>query len=274
MFPNESKLRFMPSPIFRVINRFRWEYEKFINIRSCKSWELAKIKSQSYSDEKLLERNLLATQKVLNNEANAAYSQDGFVFSKIHKEPHWLNFISKTMSFKVFTVIDFGGGFADKFLQYRREITEVSMLRSWNVVEQEAYVSAAVSLNFMPDIVTFYSNIQRVPVEQDLDEIIIFASSICYVDDPMEILQYALSRNPKYIFIDRTPFGAKRRVLQSAVQTWKSSGDTFSYPIWVFNERKFLDLFQGSYSLSQSWSEKVQISHRFSHKGFLFSRVD
>ena len=265
----------MQSPIFRLLNRFRWEYEKLINIRNCKSWELAKMKSQTYGDRKLFERNIAATQKVLKKDVGAAYSQDGFIFSKMQKSPHWLNFISQTMNgHGPISVLDFGGGFADKFLQYQNEISNSGSVRFWNVVEQEAYVTAGKCLELMPKIVKFYPGVQLVPLEEGLEEIAIFAGSICYVENSLEILNYALSRKPKHIFIDRTPFGVKRKILNPAVQTWTSSGDTFSYPIWIFNESKFLDLFKGSYLLRHSWREKPQISYRCSHKGFLFSRVD
>ena len=252
----------------KLINK--WKYGYFGNYSS---WQEAEKYSTGYSSDLILEKVKKSLLKVKNGEA--VYERDSVLFNK--KEYSWpllaaLLWIASRNNNKL-NLIDFGGSLGSSYFQNKEFLSHLKEL-SWSIVEQPGFVQCGKKY-FEDDVLKFYSSVE-ICLENEKSDAIIFSSVIQYLEKPYDLLNKVLSKNFKYIIIDRTLFSNNGKDIL-AVQKVPPAIYPASYPAWIFSERKFLELFNDKYELISDFKAlagKVKLHNskiKFAEdKGYIF----
>jgi len=237
------------------------------------SWQEAKDASTGYDTEIIFEKIKQAALQVKNG--NVAYERDTVVFDKPqYNELVLSNLLSRTKIDGRLSVFDFGGSFGNVYFQHKKPLEKVNDL-SWNVVEQKHIVEFGKK-EFENETLSFFedSNIDQI-MEIKKPNVVLFGSSIQYIEKPYEILEKIARKSIKSIIIDRTPFlkGEKNRI---AVQKVSPRIYDASYPAWLLDENLLKNFFENhSYKLiteTQSGSMNLDGKNQIPLKSFIFEK--
>ncbi|MCS6956012.1 MAG: methyltransferase, TIGR04325 family, partial [Candidatus Calescibacterium sp.] len=101
-------------------------------------------------------------------------------------------------------------------------------------------------------------------------DVLILSGVLQYIQNPFELLRSFLSYNFNYIIIDRTPFSNRRHI---KVQIVPENIYKTSYPLWIFEEREFLKIFEESgYTLISRFQAMDGVIDRNKFLGFIMEK--
>ena len=166
-------------------------------------------------------------------------------------------------------VIDFGGALGGMYYQSKVFFDQLETIQ-WNVVEQSHFVELGKK-EFETNVLKFYFSVDECLSQNiSLPDFILFGSVLQYMEKPYELLEYLLPKKIKYIIVTRTGF-IKNSPDRITIQKVPKNYYDASYPCWIFNEPKFMDIFvQHGYELVYDFKDKYQLNIPSEYKGCLF----
>ena len=192
------------------------------------SWSEASAAATGYDSEEILARVAAATRSVVSGEAT--YERDSAVFDHIeYSWPVLACLLRVAVEMQSLRVVDFGGSLGSSWRQNRRFLDGLDIPLKWRVVEQEQFVSLGRE-EFTTDVLGFDRTITE--AANAGADVVLFSSSLCYVDDPTRFLREAASAAP-YMIIDRLPVvpGSRERI---ALQSVSEPIYNATYPVRIF----------------------------------------
>ncbi len=221
-----------------------------------------------YAAENILQTTLKATLKVKNGEA--VFERDSFIFDKVQYSWPLLSCLFKIAvnNDNKINVLDFGGALGTHYFQNKDFLNPIQ-IQSWIVVEQGHYVNAG-NKYISDDILKFATDIDNV---EDAN-ILLMSGVLQYLPEPYKFLEKAINKKLEYILIDRTPFNLNERD-RLTIQKVPPSIYEATYPHWFFNEKKFLNTFNGKYELITDFDDMIDNAENIpsKYKGFFFKII-
>lgn len=231
------------------------------------SWEAAKLKCAGYDTDLILQKVKQSALKV--KEGTVAYERDSFIFSEVQYSYELLSALMwiAARSRGKLNILDFGGSMGSTYYQNKLFLDSLDEV-NWCIVEQPGFVQAGKEL-FEDERLGFFHNIDDCFMFCDID-VVLFSSVLQYLENPHKIIDQVISKKPKFIIIDRTPFITNKSRI--TIQTVNPAIYTARYPCWFFNESDLISGLAGSYNkiLEFKALDKSNIKSEF--KGFLFER--
>jgi len=224
------------------------------------SWNKAKLNSLGYDNKKLLDYIYQTAKKA---KKLRIFEKDGFVKKKFDINKN-LKEIIKNLNKKKINVIDFGGGFATLYFQFREYFQKFN----WHIVEQEKVCVLAKNFLAHERNLFYYSDLVKIKTDVD---IIIFSSSIQYIQEFSDIIIKAKALRPKYIIFLKTPIN---KTPFNLIFVQKIPGKIYegSYPSWAFSSDCINDILRLDYNLIIK--EKVEPKLFFvNHYDFFYELV-
>jgi putative methyltransferase (TIGR04325 family) len=238
------------------------------------TWQQALQKSFGYDSPLILEKVKHAVIAV--KAGKASYERDSMLFYK--PEYNWpLIALIRQMAMKnrnELDVTDFGGALGSTWFQNRKFLKDLSKL-NWSVVEQPHFVSCGNEF-IRESGLEFFTNMEEALKNKRAD-VILLSTVLQYLEEPYKLLAKARASGFKYILIDRITFlreGPERITVQYVPpQIYEAS-----YPAWFFEEKKFLEYFNGTYDLVCEFDPYPGIEidlgdTKAYYKGFLFENA-
>ena len=237
-------------------NRFRYGF---------KSWEEASAKCSGYNSGVITEALVTASRRVQDQEV--AYERDGVEFDAIqYSWPLVAAILGSPRSTSKLRVLDWGGSLGSTYRQNKDLIVAAGVEVEWVVLEQDHLVEIGTR-EFSNTQLSFRSNIESVPV--GYFDLVIFASSICYIDSPNRILEQVKSLSPRAIAFDRTPIVKKGAEL-IGIQTVGRKIYRASYPIRIFSVGWIENALSPEYRKVSEWVCDLQPDPKSISKGMFF----
>lgn len=206
------------------------------------NWQAAEQDAIGYDADAILQQIIEKTQLVVSGKA--AYERDAVVFDE-PAYPYPLIAVLLRAAIEnnnKLIVLDFGGSLGSSYYQCRSFLQDVNGLK-WCVVEQSHFVEAG-NVHFANEVLSFHNSIAEVKLQPD---VVLFSSVLQYLPEPFAILEQAISRQAEYIVIDRTPFVDEGDSVLSLQMVPKKIVQG-CYPVWLFNEHEFKQIFLGKYA--------------------------
>jgi len=163
------------------------------------TWDDAKKNSDGY-DSKEIFNKLVKTYDVLQTRKDF-YEQDTVLTSTPRKPIELIkqiNLISK--KYNELLIIDYGGSLGNVFRNNKKDFPKNI---SWNIVEQEHIVEYGQNLKI--NNINFFNNFEDIP-NISKHHIVLFSSSLQYLENPYTLLDKILRIRIPYVFFDLTPF--------------------------------------------------------------------
>jgi len=267
MLPRWLKDMLMLSYSFRVTKDYYFgKYETYLE---------AKQFASGYDDERILKKAIYAAQLVSENKV--LFERDGFLFHKyFYSNPIQivLSMIGGSQK-NYLNVVDYGGSLGSSYFQYQPLLHFFKKV-SWRIIEQEKICRASLDI-FKGGDLRFYSSLNECITDCNPNiDLMLFSSSLQYLEDPLSILSGASAVNSRYLVLDRISVSNDERdwvTIQYVRSTYKAS-----YPVWIFSERALLQ------SLSKVWrllysenSLENQIEfykgRKIQLKGYIFEKI-
>lgn len=235
------------------------------------TWEEAKAGSRGYSDPDIAQRVAYGTIEVLAG--RKAYERDSITFETrqyafpIATALLWASSVQRNLN-----VLDFGGGLGTTYFQNRPFLQAVPHV-NWAIVEQQTFVEQGKHL-LSDGQISFYSDM-REGLAKERPDIVLFSSSLQYVERPYDILEAVKASKVSMLVFDRTLFSSGQHDVLTRQYV---SADIFSavIPTWIFSESKFLNFMASSYTLvskfpaSCSTVENDRENRSLQESGYLF----
>ena len=255
--------------MMRLIDKIKYIFfNKNISLLgSFENFQSINIKYDGYDHPEILKKTLNAELNVLRGKGK--YSQDGITFKNFNYNFRIISFLFYALKyFNSLNIVDYGGGFGNTF----KEVSSIKSLEkrifSWNIVEQKKIVEYGKKyfLNkkckFTIDIKLIKKNIHC----------LLFSSSLQYLEKPYEILDVTLRMKPKLICVDRIALGKKKDYV--ALQINPKFIYDINYPVWILNEKKFLNYFKikGYQNILNIDTNIKFCNYRYKH--YLFEKIN
>ncbi|QNK61057.1 methyltransferase, TIGR04325 family [Pedobacter sp. PAMC26386] len=218
------------------------------------NWDVLAASVDGYSSPNILDITKNSLLQVKNG--NAIYERDSVLFDKIvHPFPLLTClFRSAYLLKRPMNILDFGGSLGTTYFQTKHFIGP-DICASWNIVEQEHYVSVAKE-HFEDHCLKFFSSIEACLQVQKIDLVLLSGSVQC-LPEPHLFLQKLAGYNFDFIIFDRTAFhhGEQDRLTLQVVppEIYKAA-----YPSWFFNEENFLNHFAPGYTTFCDFTSYVE----------------
>ncbi|MBB6500057.1 methyltransferase, TIGR04325 family [Pedobacter cryoconitis] len=207
------------------------------------SWEEVMSAADGYDSAGILNKTRDSLLRVKNGKA--VYERDSVLFDKIEYPFPLLTCLLRSASLlqRPIHVLDFGGSLGSTYYQ-ARNLTGPEICSSWNIVEQEHYVTTGKK-HFEDDYLKFYNSIDDCLQDKKID-LVLLSSSVQYLEAPHAFLEKLAAYNFDFIVFDRTAFhhGKQDRLTLQIVppEIYKAS-----YPAWFFQEEAFLKHYHQTY---------------------------
>ncbi len=159
------------------------------------------------------------------------------------------------------------GGLGSTYQQCRDFLRRAGLRVFWTVIEREQLAKVG-QREFTTDELSFVSDLGAI-ADASFDAVL-FASSICYVPRPEQVLETVMANLPKRIIFDRTPEARGHQPL-FAVQTVGAKIYKASYPITIFGKGQIEKLLSPKYEKLASWACDLQPDPRSTAVGALYS---
>jgi putative methyltransferase (TIGR04325 family) len=219
-----------------------------------KSWTKVSSEAEGYDKHIILERTTNALLKVKNGEA--VYERDSVIFDQ--KEiPYALTsflMLSTTLKKRPLNILDFGGSLGSTYYQIRDLLPEQTCA-SWNIVEQEHYVTCGKA-NFQDDTLRFYSSIEDCLASKKID-FALLSSSVQYLKEPHAFLKKLAGYDFDFILFDRTAFNNATND-RLTLQVVPPEIYPASYPAWFFHKEFFLSHFSDRYKVVAEFPSYIE----------------
>lgn len=203
---NESKVRkiinFLYRKLFRLLFNNRRVKNQDYYFGNFSSWDEAAKLCSGYASEVILGKVKNSLLKVKSGEA--VYERDSVLFDEIHYSMPLLVsllYLASQCEGKL-NLLDFGGSLGSTYFQNRKFLNGLSFCK-WSIVEQQHFVKCGIE-NFQDDKLNFFNSIKEA-VDTNKPNVILFSSTIQYLEDPFAILAQVMDQNFDFIIFDRTP---------------------------------------------------------------------
>lgn len=230
-----------------------------------KSWDDALSKCGGYDSDQITDALVEASREV--RDGKAPYERDGVVFEKIeHSWPLLAAILGTARPRGSLRVLDFGGSLGTTYRQICGVVEALGIGLSWVIVEQ-AHLVKIGNNEFKTGKLTFSESLEEFePGDFDL---ILLASSICYIKEPKKVLDQIKNLRPLAIAIDRTPV-SKSPPGQIGIQKVKNAAYKASYPIRVFAPGALEAMLEPDFRKVFDWECELQPDPQSLSKGFFF----
>lgn len=258
---------FLPLVLVRLLlrvgaggNTFKYGY---------KSWADAASRCTGYDAATITEAIVRASRAVRDKQAK--YERDGVLFDAIqHSWPLLASILGAPKHHKgVLRVLDWGGSLGSTYRQNQELLEAAGLETQWVIIEQDHIVEIGKN-EFETSNLSFASSTKEL---EDLRfDVVLFASSLCYLESPDEAIREALALNPARIVIDRTP-ETNSPVDLIGVQRAGKGIYKASFPVHAFSSGTLAKLIGSEYSLISDWLCDLQPDPQTLSKGYVFQRV-
>jgi putative methyltransferase (TIGR04325 family) len=236
--------------------------------RGLESWEDAKRNAAGFSspDINIIEKVRRSAKAVA--EGRAVYAQDGVLFDEIqYSWPLLASLMFVAARCRSLRIIDFGGSLGTSYRQNARFLDRLRVPIEWRIVERAALVE--IGRAEFPRL-GFYETIADAAAAAPSVDAILFGGVIQYLDDPYEVLDWAIGTGAEFLIFDRTriTFGPRDTY---AVQHFPPS-ICQAFPIRAMNHCGFQSLLGEKFRPVECWKCEHQPDPETSLMGFLFER--
>ena len=236
-------------------------------IRGFKSWDAALKKSSSYNTEEVFNKTVDSARLVRDGEA--IYERDSVIFDEIQYDWQLLTSLLFVASVENrLNIVDFGGALGTSYRQNKKYLDEIPTSVKWGIIEQSEFVNIGRN-EFQTDVLYFYDSLTSIDFDVD---IVLMASSICYLESPYTVLDEIKTLKPKFILIVRTPFSNFQND-EISLQIVPNHIYSASYPIWTFSESNFTTYLSDMYEVFNHWEDGLQADPNATAKGILFKLI-
>lgn len=239
-----------------------------------KSWQDALAASTGYGNDDILKKVRGSLSKVLSGEAK--FERDSVVFYQNEYNYFLISCLLLYLNYKKldgFDLIDFGGSLGSTYFQHLDFLKTYNY--TWNIIEQKDFVDAGRKLIKDGRLHFFYD--LKEYLAQKKSEIILFSSSLQYLENYQSILEDVFAREIGYIIIDKTPFYDGQ---EDVITKQNVPGNIYraSYPLRIFSRnilvKKIIDA--GYEQVFEYHEEIPHLNYNFPsavYRGFLFKRI-
>ena len=259
--------RFIPPIVTEVLislgfggNRFKYGFP---------TWDAAKAECSGYDDESIMTSIIESSRRV--RDGNGLFERDGVVFDQPHNNwPLLASILGAPRTNQHLSVLDWGGALGSTYRQNKPVLAASDVNVQWLVVEQKHIKEIGVA-EFQNSDLTFIDSIEGQP--EGKFDLALFASSICYAENPSHVIQEVVNLAPKRIVFDRTP---ETRSTQDLVGVQKVGRSIYkaSYPVWAFATGTLEKMVGPKYRLSFDWISEFQPDPKTISKGYCFDRTN
>jgi putative methyltransferase (TIGR04325 family) len=242
---------------------FKYGFDTF---DSAKKW-ISSLGFAGYEEENFIQK--LYTSASLVRDGKATYERDTVIFPRIQYAWELLaSLLIVSKGKRRVKIIDFGGGLGTTFWQNSSMLNLAGVETSWIIIEQKRLVEIGKS-EFESDFLKFVPSLADV-VSDEIDAVL-FGGSLCYLENPYDILNQTFLLGPHFIIFDRTPF---RNISEDtiAVQFVPKSIYKAAYPIRIFSIAKFNNFMNREYELIEQWDCIMQPDPNSSAMGSLWRK--
>ena len=231
-------------------------YKKLVTKKSFiygfSDWNSAKIKSTTYNTEDVFKKTLSSTRKV--RDGLAVYERDSVIFDKIQYDWPLLSSLMLTANVhQRLNVLDYGGALGTIYRQNNKFFDLLDCKKNWVILEQKSFVDIGKQ-EFENNELSFINSIDEL---NDSVDLVLFGSSICYIEKPYDVLNNIIKLKPNFILFTKTPFSDLDEDNLS-IQIIRPSIYNATYPVWTFSKNKFKNYLISSYDLVEEWEEQFQ----------------
>ncbi len=264
MFLKRIIKQLLPPALINLLLRLGFGGNKFQHGFS--SFEEARKKSSGYDQGAILESIRAASAEV--RDGKAAYERDGVTFDEIQYSWPLLSCLLATPAEGGrLRVLDFGGALGSSYRQTEAFLKKSGLTLDWVVLEQEELARIG-QLEFANSELSFTSDFNN--LDSGNFDVVLFASSICYIPNPEEIFRKTIELGPKRIIFDRTPEAPGDSKLYGIQQVGKSIYRA-SYPIISFGKGQIEMLLAPKYERLVSWVCDLQPDPKTTSVGHFFA---
>lgn len=230
------------------------------------SWQEAESKiQQGYASEVIFDKVKKSAMAV--RDGKGCFERDGYLF-----QHHETNFPVLAILLSLYCeqgnvrVLDFGGSLGSMYYQHKNTLERLGSSLSWSVVEQPHFVKIGKN-DFSNEQLKFEYTIQ------DVEEcnVVIFGSSLQYIENWKEYLIEAMERCPTYIIIDKTPVSASSWI---SIEHVHEPIYEANYPMWIFDRQKLLHLLgKYHYDFVEMWEPEYGTDFRVGNRRCVFESL-
>lgn len=201
-----------------------------------KNWEEAQKHTTGYNADTILKRVSDSAMKVKSGQA--VYERDAIVYKNIEIAFPLLSTLLwiATQNNNRLSVLDYGGSLGTSYRQNLPFLKNLNYLE-WRIVEQKMFAEEGQK-RFQDDILSFHFDLEEcLKSFNEPPQLIMFSSSLPYLEEPYKILSEVKRSGVPYLFIDRTAFiegPADRLTVQRVPPAFYDA----SYPAWFFSKEK------------------------------------
>lgn len=203
------------------------------------------ITGGGYSDEKIFDRVAKSALEV--KKGNACYERDGILFYENNYNLQIISiFLMVYCNKQKLNIVDFGGSLGSMYFQNRKLLNDANIKYQWNICEQPHFVQLGKK-QFEDGVLFFRNSLDEV---KDYN-IIMFAVSIQYIENYLDIFNKVIEDNTEYIVFDRLTvcdeeFYCVQKVYEPIYEA--------EYPVHIFDEEEFKKFFYSKgYELQCEW---------------------
>lgn len=264
--PKISTIRdFLPPILVRGLlrlglggNRYRHGYS---------SWADAKSRCSGYDAQQILDTVVDSSRAV--RDGKYPYERDGVLFNKIeYSWPLIAAILGTPREGNILRVLDWGGSLGSTYRQNRELLSAAGVAVEWTVIEQAHFVEIGLK-EFQNSELKFVHDPSQLDGQQF--DIVLFASSICYFDEPKVAIEQAVLMNPTRIIFDRTPETTKGSDLIGVQRVGKGIFQA-SFPVHSFARGSLGYMIGDKYSKICEWESDLQPDPQTVAKGYVFQR--
>jgi putative methyltransferase (TIGR04325 family) len=239
-------------------NRFKHSYS---------SWEEAAATCTGYQEKSIANQVLNSSRLV--RDGVYVYERDGVVFDEIQYSWELLSALLGTPRQETsLRVLDWGGSLGSTYRQNRDLLHAAGLEVHWTVLEQPHLVEIGSNEFTNPEL-SFISDVNSIADEKF--DVVLFASSICYLEFPKEAIKAAVKLRPSRIIFDRTPHSKTHKDLVGVQKVGRGIYRA-SYPIRSFAEGSLAQIIGDTYCLVSEWESNLQPDPQTVAKGLVFQR--
>lgn len=210
------------------------------------SWEEALADSTGYDSDVIFNKVKDALLQV--RDGKAIYERDSVLFDHIEYSFPVLAALLKVAlkNDGKLSVLDFGGSLGSSYYQCKDFLADLNSL-CWNIVEQYKFVECGKKY-FENDQLKFYSTIGEC-LSNGIIDVVLISGVIQYLKEPYELIQKLLNYEPPYIIFDITAMFSDETPDRLTVQKVTPLIYDASYPAWILNRGKILNLLGQKYDV-------------------------
>jgi len=236
-----KKGEFIPAIVKRIA-RYSFKYGWHGRYQN---WAQASAQTTGYNADSVLQRVSAAALKVKNGQA--LYERDGIALNHIEVFYPLLSalLLVASRNNNQLSLVDYGGSLGTSYRQNLPYLRHLQRLQ-WHLVEQKMFVDEGRK-NFENEHLHFHYSLTEV-LQKDKPQLLMFSSSLQYMEKPYELLTEVKQSAIEYLLIDRTAFIEEpedRLTIQKVPPAFYEA----SYPCWFFSQQKMTAFLQDTFEL-------------------------